>query len=189
MKIMLEETQRWVNLSSVDRRTATTPNQNTKMKIKITERSTGKNLTIHSVNRRDFSDYYVTRQGERGPVFDTDDDEIETAIAAAPTKNPAAVALGSVKSPAKKAASIENGKKGGRPKRDRYTVAKWDRATGAKRSMWSINVGTIAEARSILSGEGFKSTFGNAVKRGMESWDMPPDGDYLEPHATIERID
>lgn len=34
------------------------------------------------------------------------------------TKNPAAVALGSIRSPKKALASRENGKKGGRPKMD-----------------------------------------------------------------------
>lgn len=38
------------------------------------------------------------------------------------TKNPAAVALGSVKSISKTEAARENGKKGGRPKSERYMI-------------------------------------------------------------------
>ena len=49
--------------------------------ITITERSTGKELTIHSVTG-DFEDYFVTREGDGDePVFDTDDSEIEAALA------------------------------------------------------------------------------------------------------------
>ena len=48
--------------------------------ITITERSTGKKLTIHSVTG-DFEDYFVTREGEGDePVFDTDESEIASAI-------------------------------------------------------------------------------------------------------------
>jgi hypothetical protein len=87
--------------------------------IKITERSTGKNLTIHSVNGADFSDYYVTRQGECGPVHDTDDNEIETAVAENTAISQAASAMGkkggAAKSQAKKDAARANGEKGGRP--------------------------------------------------------------------------
>lgn len=44
-------------------------------------------------------------------------DFIESLEEMFPTKNPAAVALGSIKSKKKAAASRENGKKGGRPKK------------------------------------------------------------------------
>ncbi len=77
---------------------------------------------------------------------------ILTCDAAVSKKHPAAVALGSIKSPKKAASSRENGKKGGRPPKPKPTgAAESDTQTVASTLPTRLRVGTFAFSSKIFS--------------------------------------
>lgn len=66
-----------------------------------------------------------------GRLIDTDYNSEHFDECAEETKNPAAVALGSIKSEKKAQASRENGKKGGRPPKLKEAAPKGDSSDGS----------------------------------------------------------